>query len=244
MLLKLYILFGGRSTAIRLSTGEVWVLASTPLTPDTKSAIDNLGPVKYVFFNRWIMAADAVHHLFLGQFRNAYPDAKLIGVEALIEKKKKEGLIFDGAYGKDAPNTQYGFEDEIYAWCVSRYAFLNFLTVYPFNYFSGFRNKDVAWFHAASETLIVADLMFNLPGNEQYSRSKSSPKLPILGSLGPWGSTHKYFVWGLGKDKAAMTRDAKTVLGWAPKRIIMCHGDVIETEGTKAWATAYSKYLS
>jgi hypothetical protein len=34
-------------------------------------------------------------------------------------------------------------------------------------YFSGFANKDVAFFHAASKTLIEADLLFNLPGNEQ-----------------------------------------------------------------------------
>ncbi|KAJ6532693.1 hypothetical protein DFH09DRAFT_1181988 [Mycena vulgaris] len=213
--------FGGRSTAIRLSTGDVWVLASTPLTHDTKAAIDKLGPVK------WIMAGDAVHHMFLGQFKTAYPEAKIIGVEALIAKKKAEGLKLDGAYGADAADTKYGFEDEIYA-C----------------YFSGFANKDVAWFHAASKTLIVADLLFNLPGKEQYSKSKSSSKVPIFGTLDPWGSVHKHFVWGQGKDKAAMTRDAKTVLAWAPERIIMCHGDVIETDGTKAWASAYSKYLS
>lgn len=38
--------WGGRSTAIRLSTGDVWVLASTPLTINTKETIDKLGPVK------------------------------------------------------------------------------------------------------------------------------------------------------------------------------------------------------
>ncbi|KAJ7669290.1 hypothetical protein DFH06DRAFT_1180492 [Mycena polygramma] len=212
--------FGGRSTAVRLSTGAVWVLASTPLTPDTKEAIDRLGPVQ------WIMAGDAVHHMFLSQFKNAYPEAKVIGVEALIEKKKAEGLKLDGAYGADAPGTKYGFEDEVYP-C----------------YFSGFANKDVAWFHVASKTLIVADLLFNLPGNEQYSKSKTKAKVPIFGTLDPWGSVHKHFVWGQGKNKESMTRDAKTVLAWAPERIIMCHGDVIEKDGTRAWASAYSKYL-
>ncbi|KAJ7033149.1 hypothetical protein C8F04DRAFT_631126 [Mycena alexandri] len=213
--------FGGRSTAVRLSTGDVWVLASTPLTPDTKAAIDNLGPVK------WIMGADAVHHLFLAQFKQAYPNAKVIGVEALVAKKEAEGWKLDGAYGADAPDTKYGFEEEISA-C----------------YFSGFANKDVAWFHIASKTLIVADLLFNLPGTEQYSKSKSSSKVPLFSKLDPWGSVHKHFVWGQGKDKAAMTRDAKTVLGWAPERAIMCHGDVIETGATEAWASAYSKYLT
>lgn len=51
---------GGRSTAIKLSSGDVWVLASTPLNDATKAKLDQLGPVKY------IVGADAVHHLFLG----------------------------------------------------------------------------------------------------------------------------------------------------------------------------------
>ena len=51
---------GGRSTAIKLSSGDVWVLASTPLNDVTKAKLDELGPVKY------IVGADAVHHLFLG----------------------------------------------------------------------------------------------------------------------------------------------------------------------------------
>ncbi|KAF7323745.1 hypothetical protein MKEN_00595500 [Mycena kentingensis (nom. inval.)] len=216
--------WGGRSTAVKLSTGDVWVLASTPLTPDTKSTIDAMGPV------RWIIAADAVHHLYLHEFKKAYPQAKVIGVEALITKKakgKKDAVEFDGAYGKDPANTKYGFEDEIYA-C----------------YFSGFANKDVAFLHAATKTLIVADLLFNLPGNEQYSKSTLKPRVPLIGTLGPYGALHKHFVWGTGKDKKAMAKDAQTVLDWAPERVIMCHGDVIEEDATKAWATAYSKYFA
>lgn len=32
---------------MKLSTGDVWVLASTPLTEETKATIDKLGPVKW-----------------------------------------------------------------------------------------------------------------------------------------------------------------------------------------------------
>lgn len=38
---------GGRSTAIKLRQGGVWVLASTPLTQDTRNKIDELGEVKW-----------------------------------------------------------------------------------------------------------------------------------------------------------------------------------------------------
>ncbi|KAH9974065.1 hypothetical protein BGW80DRAFT_1251755 [Lactifluus volemus] len=39
---------GGRPTAIKLAYCDVWVLASTPLTPETKTAVDCVGPVKFV----------------------------------------------------------------------------------------------------------------------------------------------------------------------------------------------------
>jgi hypothetical protein len=53
---------GGRSTAIKLSSGDVWVVASTPLSNETKTAVEKLGPVKY------IVAADADHHIFLSEW--------------------------------------------------------------------------------------------------------------------------------------------------------------------------------
>ena len=40
-------------------------------------------------------------------------------------------------------------------------------TDFHLSYFSGFAKKDVAWLHLRSQTLIVADLIFNLPANEQ-----------------------------------------------------------------------------
>jgi len=214
---------GGRSTAVQLSSGDVWVLVSTPLTTETKETIDKIGPVKY------IVAPDAVHHLYLGEFRKSYPTAKVIGVEPLIAKKEPEGIHFTGTYGKDPEGTKYGFEPEIQA-C----------------YFSGFENKDVAFLHGPSKTLIQADLLFNLPPKEQYSKSQSWSTIPIFSSiikLNPWSSTHAKLVWKLGTDKEAMKKDVKTVASWDFNRIIPCHGDVIEGNGKDAWTTLYKGYL-
>jgi len=209
---------GGRSTAIKLQNGGVWVLASTPLTDETKAKLAEMGEVKY------IVGPDAVHWLYLEEFKKSYPSAKLIGVEPLIEKTKDK-FQFDGVYGKDAPGTRYGYESEIDA-C----------------YFSGFVNKDVAFCHKSSKTLVIADLLFNLPAREQYSKTRS---VPIVGSLplGPWSYMHKRFVWSSGLDPEAMRRDAKTVAGWKFERVIPCHGDVIEKDGDKAWREAYKWYL-
>lgn len=53
---------GGRSTAVKLSNGDVWVMASTPLDEPTKETLARMGTVKY------IIGADSVHHLYLGAF--------------------------------------------------------------------------------------------------------------------------------------------------------------------------------
>lgn len=39
---------GGRTTAVKLQSGDVFVYASTPLSAETKAAIAALGEVKYV----------------------------------------------------------------------------------------------------------------------------------------------------------------------------------------------------
>jgi len=207
---------GGRSTAVKLKSGGVWVLASTPLDTETKAKLDELGDVKY------IINADIVHHLFLPEFTKAYPNAKLLGVEETLQRSEDKSLKFDGVWGRDPPDTKYGYEDDI-----------------QHCFFSGFKNKDVAFFHPASKTLIQADLLFNLPPTEQYSRSKSF----VFGKISPQSWIHQKLVSSLGTDKEAMKRDATTVANWDFERIIPCHGDVIEKEGKKAWRDAYKAFL-
>jgi len=163
--------------------------------------------------------------MFISEFKKEYPEAKCIGVEPLLAKRKD--IKWDGAYGADAPDTKYGFEPEIQA-C----------------YFSGHQSKDVAFLHVPSKTLIEADLLFNLPGHEQYSKTKSGDSFLLRWTgFGPYSTLHKRFPSLIGKDKAAMKRDAATVAGWDFERIIPCHGDVIEKDGKKAWTSAYEWVL-
>ena len=68
-------------------------------------------------------------------------------------------------------------------------------------YFSGFSKKDVAWLHKPTKTLIVADLVFNLPATEQYSLSKQRKTGILTKKLNPYTEFHKNFIWGESKDK-------------------------------------------
>ncbi|KAH9992352.1 hypothetical protein BJV77DRAFT_1003374 [Russula vinacea] len=214
---------GGRSTAIRLASGDVWVLASTPLTVETKATIDRLGPVKF------LVGPDSVHHLFLAEFHEAYPNARLLSVEEVIKKKRNDNLKWHGYWSDSNREPNFGFENEIKS-C----------------YFSGFKNKDVAFLHAPSKTLMVADLIFNLPAMEQYSESWMGSGFPVISQfvrLNPYTTIHRSVTKALVTDATAMSRDAKSVASWNFHRIIPCHGDVIEVDGDKAWQAAYGMFL-
>jgi len=203
-----------------MGNGGVWVLASTALNPETKAKIDELGPVQY------IIGPDAGHNLFLGEFKKAYPTAKLIAPAAAVARVDQT-LAFDGVWGRDPPDTKYGFEDDIKA-C----------------YFSGIKNKDVTFFHPASATMIEADLLLNLPCTEQYSKTGSSGALPFFfPGFEPSSWLHAKFSASKSEDKVAMKRDVKTVADWDFQRIIPCHGDVIETGAKQAWHDAYKMYF-
>ncbi|PSR84034.1 hypothetical protein PHLCEN_2v5546 [Hermanssonia centrifuga] len=127
---------GGRSTAVKLSSGDVWVLASTPLDDATKNKLEEIGPVKcihdsalcdYSFFkadedyaqHRYIIGADLKHHLYLGDFKKQYPEAVVIAPETVVNKKSKQGLVFGGAWGTNPTNAKYGFEGDIQHWFAS-----------------------------------------------------------------------------------------------------------------------------
>ena len=58
---------GGRSVAIKLSDGAVWVLASTPPDHKTRKEIDSLGTVAY------IVSPNSNHQFFLG--RSAFQES-------------------------------------------------------------------------------------------------------------------------------------------------------------------------
>jgi len=213
---------GGRSVAVKTTDGKILLSPSHPLDQQTLDALKELGGSVV-----WIIGLDADHHLFLKPYAEAFPEAALIGVQGHLEKVKD--LKWTAIYGRDAdPFASVEDIDAIY--------------------FSGFAKQDVAILHKSSKTLITADLLFNLPAKESWSKSSKSP-LPfwplsiLVKSFNPYGGFHKKFLSGQVKDKESITKDAKAVVAWDFDRIIVCHGDVIETKGKEAFSEAWKAFL-
>ncbi|KAH8925159.1 hypothetical protein BT69DRAFT_1260593 [Atractiella rhizophila] len=219
---------GGRSVSIRLKNNTHLVLASTPLTPATLAAIQPQ-EVSYLF------SPDDVHYLYLRQWAKAFPNAKLLAPKKVTEMEEMKGLEFYAVW-KDGEKGLTELEGgEVL-----------------FEYFETFKNKDIALYHTPSKTLVLADLIFNLPADEQYSKSTKSSTPWFLGGRSmvsifqPAKWFHDGFVASMhsgGKDTTLMRESARRVASWDIEKIIPCHGDVIESKGGKIWKLAYARYL-
>lgn len=62
---------GGRGTAIKLPTSEVFLYVSTPHTPATAETIARMGGEV-----RWLVTPDGEHTMYIEEYIKAYPNAQ------------------------------------------------------------------------------------------------------------------------------------------------------------------------
>ncbi|KAF2477439.1 uncharacterized protein BDR25DRAFT_249401 [Lindgomyces ingoldianus] len=211
---------GGRGTVVRLRSGALAVFSPTSLTDEVKATVEKLGEVKY------ITALDAEHHIFLGPWHAAYPSAKVIGPEGLPEKRtkqKNENVPFSYIFKAKQPLPSIDPE---------------FDAEFEYEYVYAHPNKELVFNHKPTKTLIQADLIFNYPATEQFSKTGVSAATGILtklfGSLtSTTGNGQKRFIWYAisSGDRAGYGASVSKIDKWDFDRIIPCHGDVIETGG-------------
>lgn len=219
---------GGRGTIVRLQSGALAVFSPVALTDDVKQKVSEMGEVKY------ITALDAEHHIFLGPWHAAYPSAQVLGPETLPEKRKKqqnEDVPFSFVFHKDKPIASISPE---------------FDSEFEWEYVPAHANKEIVFNHKPTKTLIQADLLFNLPATEQFSKAGVNPTSGILSKLfGYFTNTHgngqKRFIWYAtsAQDRKGFAKSVGEIYRWDFERIIPCHGDVIETGGK----TVFQKYF-
>ena len=206
-----------------MQTGALAVFSPTALTPDVSQTVQAMGnDVQY------LVASDFEHHIFLSEWAKAFPSAKVLGVEGLPEKRESNpetrGTKFD--YVWTAKNKSSMKVDEA------------FDRDFDTEYVDGHKNKELVFNYKPEKTLIEADLMFNLPATEQYSKSKDGAESGVLTKLfvGLMSATgkatwQKRFLWYAASSGAreSFNQSARRINGWDFDKIIPCHGDVIES---------------
>lgn len=69
--------FSTRMTVVRLGNNDLWIHSPIHLTPQLRSEIDELGHVKH------IVAPNKLHYVYMEEWSQAYPDAKLWATKGL-----------------------------------------------------------------------------------------------------------------------------------------------------------------
>lgn len=207
---------------MRLQNGSVACFSPVALTPEVRRTLDTFGPVKY------IAATDNEHHIFMDDWHAAFPDAKIIGPEPLLEKRQQQG--------KPLPWTHLFKADDTHSLKVDA----DFDAEFDAEYVHAHANKELVFNHRPSRTLIEADLLFNLPATEQMSKTGESATTGWLTRLfGAINSTagdaiwQKRFIWYAisSGDRTSYNKSIAKINAWEFDRIVPCHGDVIETGG-------------
>jgi hypothetical protein len=222
---------GGRSTAVSLGDKGIFVYVSHPLTAATQDALKLLGGEV-----KWLVTPDGEHGINIQAWADAFPNAQPIGVSRFAQEKP--GVKWAGLFGAGGEEKTYGFEPEV--WMTAKE-----LTQITLHQCSAHRNDELMAIHHPSGTLIEADMLFNMPPTEQYSRSSLPWWFRMLGGgswMAPGGAIHERLMSGVITDHDLAKKELVPIFAGKWDRIIPCHGDVIDSGGRAAWDKVWGKY--
>lgn len=194
---------GTRMTVIRLASGGLFVHSPVALDDALRAEIDALGPVET------LVAPCLFHHLFIGDWARAYPDAAVLGAPGL-EKKRT-----DVAWTAMLPDARFG--DEIAQVFFSAYPLAN----------------EVVFFHRASQTMISSDVIFNL-STHSSGFTRFVARLIGNSSAGPTVLERLAI-----KDRPKAREQVNQMIAWDPARIVVAHGDIVGEDGKAVLERGY-----
>ena len=202
---------GARMTVVRLPGPKLLLHSPIAAAPDLVREVKALGPVAY------IVAPNRLHHLFVGEWQGACPDALLYVAPGL--DTKRADLPIAGVLADEPEPGWKGVVDPV------------LLRGFPFA-------NEVVFFHRPSTTLIATDLAFNV--------GSSSPPLTRLafrlgGTYGRLAPTLLERL--LVRDRAAFRHSLERILEWPFHRVVVAHGKVSEKGGREELVRGYSWLL-
>lgn len=162
----------------------------------------------------FVVAPNDYHHLFFGPARAAYPKAE--GLVAPGLPKKVPDLAFDAVLG--AGSAPAAWEGSIATQLVSGMPSVN----------------EVAFLHEPSRTVVLGDLVFNVC---HLDTLLSRIIFTLNGAYRHFGPSR--IVRFSMRDRAAVKASFARIFEWDFDRVVMAHGEVMETGGRPALEAAF-----
>lgn len=190
-----------RMIAIRLADGGLFLWSPVAMSPDLRKAIDALGPV------RFIVAPNSLHHVYVLEWRTAYPSAVLYAAPGLRERRTD--IDFDADLGEETPLAWAGQIDQALV--------------------HGNRiTTEVVFFHRKSGVVLFVDLIQHFP--KGWFKGWRAAIARLDGMTGSEPQVPQKFRLAF-TDRIAARASLERILCWPAEKVIMAHGEPVRAGG-------------
>jgi hypothetical protein len=183
-----------RMAVMRLADGSLFIWSPIALTPALKAEVGALGVVRHV------VAPNSLHHLYLPEWRRAYPDARLYAPPGL--QKKRGDIAFDDDLGHEPSPGWAGQIDQAVV-------LGNLITT------------EVVFFHRTSATVFFTDLIQQIPADLLSGWQAIVARLDLM--TGPEPSVPRKFRLAFVQRRLAR-ESLNKILAWPAEKVVMAHG--------------------
>lgn len=197
-----------RMTVVKLSSGKLWLHSPTDLTPGIAAEIDRLGPVAH------IVAPNTFHWLRVKDWQQRYPEATSWAVPHLSARAevRRSGTRFDRELGA---GPEAGWAEELDQ------------AIVP----GGFGYREAVFFHVASRTLILTDLVVNMEPEKLSVTGRLGARL--TGTLAPNGKAPVYMRLIVKRKRDEASAAVSRMLSHEPARAVFSHGAWYRSDATE-----------
>lgn len=184
-----------RMVVIRLADGRLFIWSPIALTSELREEVGGLGIVAC------LVAPNHLHHVFLGEWQTAFPQARCFAAPGVGDKRPDLDIHSELS---ESPDPAWKGEIDQVLMTDNRIT------------------TEAVFFHRASGTVIFTDLLQSLPRNWFTGWRKLIARLDLMTEAVP--TVPRKFRLAF-RDKAATHLQVATILSWPAENLIMAHGD-------------------
>jgi hypothetical protein len=193
-----------RMALVRLDNGGLWVWSPVALTEGLRAEIAALGPVAH------LVAPNHLHHVFLGDWAAAFPEARVHAPPGL--RAKRPDLRLDADLGAGPAPGWAGQIDQV------------LVDASPLT-------TEAVFFHRASGTALVCDLLQQFPpGWHRGWRALLARMDNMIGFEPAMPVKFRLAVRAHSEARAALEQ----VRDWPVQRLVMAHGTPVTIDARRA----------
>ena len=188
-----------RSVIVRLADGSLMVISPIKLTTEVKKTVDELGELRH------ILSPNAIHHLHMGQWQEAYPDARMYASPRLPGRRKE--LQFDAVL-TSAPEDAWA--DQVDQCIFGESGFL----------------PEVVFHHRASRTAVFTDLIMDFDPRILTPVSRITSRLNQMYRHTPRGVQ---LANNAGREDSR--KALQTIRHWSAEHLVVSHSPWLCVDG-------------